>query len=152
MCAQCAYQLLADSLKNIDRRVPRVPQSHMFCLNTRSDIETNSILSFSHLFIFCVCFFFFLLLLILFAACVRVYTHAHQKFFILPELTGNINHITIANCKRLHIRKGTFSRSGQLNRVTLENVDDLTMEAFALEFPVRMPTLKINVKFNRVSS
>lgn len=67
-------------------------------------------------------------------------------------MTGNINHVTIVNCKRLHVRKGTFSRSGQLNRVTFENIDDLIMEAFALEFPLRMPPPKINVKFNRVSN
>lgn len=73
------------------------------------------------------------------------------KVFVLPELTGNINHITIANCKRLHIRNGTFSHCDQLNRVSFEGIDDLTMDAFALDFPVRMPTPKINVKFNRVS-
>lgn len=74
-----------------------------------------------------------------------------SKVLALPKLTGNINHVTIANCKRLHIRNGTFSGADLIHRVTLEDIGDLTMESLALEFPPRMAAPKINVKFYRVS-
>lgn len=63
-------------------------------------------------------------------------------------MTGSNNRIAIENCRRLHIRRDTFSEIVFVNQIRFENINELTLESFAINYS--KGTLKII--FDNVSS
>lgn len=70
----------------------------------------------------------------------------------LPRMDGNIFQIRILNCKELRIKSGTFASLSMLTRVSFTNVEDLILEKYSLEFPVRVPATRVRLDFFNVSS
>lgn len=70
----------------------------------------------------------------------------------LPRMDGNIFQIRILNCKELRIKSGTFASLSMLSSVSFTNVEDLILEAYSLEFPVRLPANRVRLNFFNVSS
>lgn len=69
----------------------------------------------------------------------------------LPQMDGNIFQIRILNCKELRIKSGTFASLSMLSRVSFTNVEDLILDTYALDFPVRVPANRVRLEFFNVS-
>lgn len=69
----------------------------------------------------------------------------------LPLMDGNIFQIRILNCKELRIKSGTFASLSMLSRVSFTNVEDLILDRYALDFPVRLPANRVRLEFINVS-
>lgn len=74
-----------------------------------------------------------------------------QKMY-LPLMDGNIFQIRILNCKALRIKSGTFASLSMLTRVSFTNVEDLILETYSLDFPVRLPSNRVRLDFMNVRS
>ncbi|KAJ6639215.1 hypothetical protein Bhyg_11957 [Pseudolycoriella hygida] len=71
----------------------------------------------------------------------------NEKMY-LPQMDGSIFQIRILNCKHLRIKSGTFSRLSILSRVSFTNVEDLILETYSLDFPVRSPSNRVRLDFS----
>jgi len=70
----------------------------------------------------------------------------NDKMF-LPRMDGSIFQIRILNCKQLRIKSGTFNSLSSLSRVSFTNVEDLILETYSLDFPVRLPPNRVRLDF-----
>lgn len=75
----------------------------------------------------------------------------YQKEFVLPSFDGNINSITIRNCKELLVKSGTFQKVDYVDQINIENIQNLVLESFSLEFTKRLPVPKIKLTFLNVN-
>lgn len=62
-------------------------------------------------------------------------------------LTGSNNRIAIENCKRLHIRQGTFNEIVFVNQIRFENIMELSFESYAISYSKG----KLKIIFDNVS-
>lgn len=82
--------------------------------------------------------------------CANVFVLLFVKEFVLPAFSGNINRIVVKNCPNLLVRKGTFQDIGYVDRIRFENIRNLMLEGYALEFANRLPAPKIKLTFSNV--
>lgn len=66
----------------------------------------------------------------------------------LPRMDGNIFQIRVLNCKVLRIKSGTFASLSMLSRVSFTNVEDLILDTYSLDFPVRVPSNRVRLEFS----
>lgn len=71
-------------------------------------------------------------------------------------MSGNVGHILITNCQRLHIPSKTFTRVINLGRLQIEKVTDLRLDSLGIEFlgttASRMKVVFDNVTIDELAS
>lgn len=80
-----------------------------------------------------------------------VLSKSSQQRMYLPRMDGNIFQIRVLNCKVLRIKSGTFASLSMLSRVSFTNVEDLILDTYSLDFPVRVPSNRVRLEFSNVS-
>lgn len=54
----------------------------------------------------------------------------------MPLFSGNMQHVTVRNCKRVIIRNNTFSSIYNIGQLDFINIEDLVLQSNSLAFPI----------------
>lgn len=65
-------------------------------------------------------------------------------------MTGKVNQIRVVNCHDLRVKSGAFVDMRFVMSVQFENIGQLILEEYALEFREQFPTNKLRLQFLNV--
>lgn len=69
----------------------------------------------------------------------------------MPRGEGNVYQFIVTNCKSLRLRRGTFRNIATITRIVFNNIENLVLEEYSVEFPLRFPLPKVKITLNNVS-